>query len=246
MLEKTETPAEKKAELIKSVSKFSIKDLVSEEEFDSSLDRLAATLLFGTRWETPMISNPKMRRDLPMLDDMPLECKADDCEYARVCPILKAIQAHEKVKLIGTRCRVEKDLILKSFAAHVHELDIAPTASTDILNVASMVRLEVLLHRINWRMAIKGFMEPKVGAVIQKTGEIVWQDEPTMLFKHSADIGKQLSAIQSQLMASRKDRAALAGSKGATDFLTQLLSRRNAIEAESRDLDPDDSYIDED
>ena len=139
-------------------------------------------------------------------------------------------------------------MVLKAFTDHVQELDIAPTASTDILNVASMVRLEVLLHRINWRMALMGFMEKKVGAVIQKTGEVIWQEEPTLLFKHSADINKQLSAIYSQLLASRKDRAQLAGAKGATDFLSQLLSRRNALEAESRDLEvnPDDSYLDED
>lgn len=246
MIEKVETPAEKKAELIKSVSKFSITDLVGEEEFDSSLDRLAATLLFGTRWETPMLANPRMRRDLPMLEDMPMECKADECEYARLCPVMKAIQAHEKVKLIGTRCRVEKDLILKAFTDHVQELDVSPTASTDILNVASMVRLEVLLHRINWRMALTGFMEKKVGAYNQRTSEVVWVEEPTMLFKHSADIIKQLNAIQSQLLASRKDRASLAGAKGASDFLSGILSRRDAIEAESRDLEPDDSYIDED
>lgn len=212
---------------IELANKFDISAPATEEEFESSLDRLAAMLLFGTRWEAKLADSPRHRRNLPILGAIPLVCKGSECMFADVCEVLA--KHPEPELLVGTRCRVEKDLILRSFTGWVHELDISPTATTDILNVASLVRLEILLHRIDWRMAICGFMD-KIPVFNSKTGAVHHIYQPTQLLKYSDDINKQIKSIQGQLMASRKDRSNLVSDK-VNDFMSLVLQRKSNQES---------------
>ncbi len=212
-------------------------DPVTEDEFEDAVDVLAQFLLFGTKWESVILKDPKARRRVPIISDIPLICKADDCVYAKKCPILKGIKKqNDKLKLIGTECRADRLYAIQEFTAFVRDLQIDPEQTTDIINVASLVRLLIIKRRIDWQIAIDGIMDKEPGVVDPRTGQVYFRNVVHPLLKTSESITKQMQMLQKQLMADRQARAALASALGqrGSDVLKNLFSGNfDALEADN-------------
>lgn len=215
-----------KDEIKDIVSKLNYTDPVTETEFDDAMDIVAQFLLFGTKWESTVLNSPKIRRKLPILNDLPLVCKSEDCPYATRCPILKKMpNSSDRLKLVGTECRADRIYSIEQFAAFVKELQIDPEQTTDIINVASLVRLLILKRRIDWTLAIEGIMDKEPGVIDQRTGQVYFRNVVHPLLKVSESLEKQIAVIQKQLMADRQARAALASTYGkGSDVLKDLFS----------------------
>jgi len=225
-----------KEKISEIASQLNFTDPVSDTDFEDILDILAQYLLFGTKWESYALSNPKVRRTLPILFDMPLICKANDCPYAPKCPILKNIKkSADKVKLVGTECRADKIYAMEEFAAFAKDLQIDPAQTTDVINVAGLVRLLILKRRIDWTLAIEGIMDKEPGVIDQRTGQVYFRNVVHPLLKVSESLEKQLATLQKQLMADRQARAALMASIGkGADVLNDLFSGDiRALEADN-------------
>ena len=208
---------------------------INQTDFEDSIDTLAQYLLFGTKWETVINNNPKARRKVPIIGDVPLVCKADDCPYAAKCPILKEIKLPtDRLKLVGEECRADKIYAIEEFAAFVQDLQIDPEQTTDIINVASLIRLLILKRRIDWTLAIEGIMDKEPGVIDQRTGQVYIKKVVHPLFKVSESLEKQIAALQKQLMADRQARAALAATLGkGSDILKDLFSNSKILEADN-------------
>jgi len=225
-----------RVQVIEEASRFDIAAPVSEEEFDTALDYVAQVLLFDTRWEEKVASKPYSKANIMVLGSLPMICSGTACVYSSVCPILKAMTTNsQRMKLVGTKCRVEKEKALEAFSSWIHELDIAPEDTTDLLNLSLMIRNVITLHRIDWTIAMNGMYEQKVGGIVQKTGQVFYNKELSQLHKLAQDITKQQQSLHSQLVASRRDRVNLAASTGKSmsvlqKLMTQRLEAKQAAE----------------
>jgi hypothetical protein len=215
MLEKVDNKHNDLAEVYQN---FDLTDPCTEEEFDTTLNKVAKYLLFGTKWE-PQSSVKK----ISVINDLPMICKGFACPLAAKCPVLKGMAKSSVPKIIGTDCRAEKIYGLEQFAAFIRELDISPEQTTDILNVTALVRCLIIKRRTDWHIAIEGLLNDEIAVVNQRTGQHYDKKVVHPLFKESEKLEKQIHALQSQLMASRKDRANLAATVGKNaDILKKL------------------------
>jgi hypothetical protein len=224
--------SKEKDKITEVLDKLFYADPISDNDFEDQMDLLAQYLLFGTKWESIITKNPKLRRKVPILGDIPLVCKATDCPYATKCPVLKGIPVNaDKLKLVGTECRADKIYAVESFADFVKDLQIDPEQTTDIINVASIIRLLILKRRIDWTLAIEGIMDKEPGVIDQRTGQVYFRNVVHPLLKVSESLEKQIAVLQKQLMADRQARAALAASMGkGADILKELFSNPKMLE----------------
>lgn len=233
----------RKDEITSLAKTLNFRDPITEEEFESALDILVQFLLFGTKWENLVLENPKIRKKIPVINDMPLICKANDCEYASKCPILKHLKKdQDRAALIGTECRADKIFAIEQLTAFVKELQIEPDQTTDILNVANLIGKLIVKRRIDWQLAISGLTEREVSAIDQRTGQVYHKTSANPLFKVSEGLEKQITTLQKQLVADRQARTSLATTGKGVDILKQLFSgnfkalEESAIEAEFTDF----------
>lgn len=201
---------------------------LDEEEFDARLIQFLLGLLKGISPDSPWIAYLDKQTDFSNLEGLasvPMLCKADDCPYASVCPLMRSLKRDPEARkaLVGTECRVEKARIVKLFVQLVSDLKITPVQATDVLALTNLVRLYVLENRLIWDLGLYGMIESVPGVVAQRTGEVFYKREPNPAEKMLERIRKQIDSLNAQLLASRKDRAALANSMSKNPSLSKIL-----------------------
>lgn len=255
-------------ELAARVQTFDLAKPISEQEFDTALDWLFNFLLFDVKsWQGELIKDPQLRRDLPILESFPLYCKGrgrprdpenpDDrgepgCRYFKVCPVMRRLSEAEQDSLVGTPCRVDKHEGVRNFTAQVRELGITPDETSAIIQVAQLVRLLVLQRRIDWEFALNDIVYKEIATFNPQTGAPAYERRVNQLMKESRGIETQISRLQSQLLATRKDRAQIAqGLKqqdsGLRNLLMDAIRQDELREAQSQGLVEDAEFtVDDD
>lgn len=209
--------------LLEAVDSFDISKYMSDEEFEEGLITLAALLLFGTEYFPDRIRNKKILKKIPTLQDIPLLCKGDSCPYAPVCPVIRNLTSEQKKELEGKSCRDEQIYGIELFARLTKELSIEPEHTIDLMTATALVRDWILKRRYDRQIAIDGMMSEEPSVVDQRSGHVFWRDVVHPLHKLSETLDKQIKEKLSSLMASRKDRAALAAAMGKQDDLIRAL-----------------------
>lgn len=199
---------------------------VTDEEFDHEIVAILQDTLHETEWNDKLTSSRNFKR-LPGIAHIPLICKADECEFAAVCPIMRELKGdpHElekKEALRGTDCRVDRIESARIFSQWVRELQIKPGDTTDLLHVTSLVRLFILQRRVDWQLQMCGIMVDAVGGIMQKSERVIYQKVPNGLLKETKTIQDQINTLISQLNASRQDKIK---SKDGGDNFKLLLER---------------------
>lgn len=182
---------------------------VSEEEFDQYLVAVLQDALNMTTWSDRLTSSKNFQR-IPGLSHVPLICKADQCEFAEVCPIMRELNQdpkglEKKEALRGKNCRVDLIESAKLFSQWIRELEIRPQDTTDLLQVTSLVRYIILQRRVEWEIQMCGVMMESV-AGISNQGQVVTQKVPNALLKELQTIQNMINSLTSQLSASRQDK----------------------------------------
>lgn len=214
------------------------------EEFTNALEDLVSFLLFDIQvWQDYIVSSRKVLRKFPLLKDLPMVCKGVNCPYAEKCDILRgAKENNTEDSLIGTDCRNEQLYAVQLFTDLVTELNIKPDQSTDILIVTNLIRLMILKRRIDWDISTRGMIiQEPVAVTITK--EALFKKASHPLLKESEKIDRQINILFSQLVASRKDKIAVAAQLGRSrDVIADLFAGnfgededRNILEADFRE-----------
>lgn len=213
---------------------------ITESEFENLIDTLCMNFLLGTPWEATLIKDPKSRRHQMGLYAVPLLCKANNCPYAVVCPVLKELPADRWDKLINTRCRVETVLATRYFSEQVINLAIKPTDTSDLINVVDIVRYLLIKHRLDNELAIFGMTQELVDAVDPKHGDILsTKSEVSGVLAEMERVTKNIIKLQNTLLATRKDRLDVAKTANDSHLLAkqleQVLKKRKEREKELAD-----------
>lgn len=216
----------------------------NEVEFNKNLDLLLKYLLFETKWDSPTIRQSHLLDRIPHLQDLPLVCKAKECEYALKCPIMRKLNdRQQEATFIGTECRADKIFAVEQFVAFVKDLSIDPEQTTDVVDVANLIRLLILKRRIDWTLAVEGLTVNDPALIWQKDGTVHRRLEAHPLLRIGDGIEKQIQAAKKQLMAGRASRAEMAGmlGKSGVDILKDLWSGKLNVENDALPLKEDSS-----
>ena len=177
-----------------------------DEGFKEAIDSLCKGILSNLpEWADKIKFKSSPLRDMPLLDDIPMVCKGNECPFAAKCKVLKGItDPKELLSLIGTDCRVEQVLIPKLFLDYLHMLQIKPSDIGDILEVSNLISLIVQRRRIEMDIAIHSINERMIVGMQQ--GKPIIQRTNNPSFKLLESVNKQITVIEGQLATSRKDR----------------------------------------
>ncbi len=153
-----------------------------------------------------------------MYRTIPMVCSGDTCPMAANCPI------GDKDGYKDKKCPVETIEAFKTLAGYVRELGITPDNHTDIKHVINLVRLDIMLMRLDVEESIHGVIEEQVHSVVQNRGQVVSARVFSPASKAKLEIMTQQQKIWQGLNASREARNK--NKPGGTGDLSDLLSRR--------------------
>jgi len=214
-------------EITQNYYSFNIAAPATDEEFDDALGTVMQYLLFGSKWDPVAITDKRVLSKIPIIQDIPLRCEVRDCPYAAKCPLLRKARPQEEAGLMGTDCRADKLYAAELFSTLIQDLEVGPENTVDLINVASLVRLMVIQRRIDWAIALDGIELREVSAIDQRSGQAYLKLTSHPLLKEMERLQKQISVLQTQLMANRKERLNYAASIGkGGDLIKNLLTTK--------------------
>jgi hypothetical protein len=215
-LSTTLSAAEERALIEKKGREFDLTAPVSEEEFDDAIQALGSYLLFNTNWDISFSAG--LPKSLPVISSVPMLCKADDCPYHEICPVMKAIGNDWALKdsIRGTKCRVEKEFAVRAFASVATDLDVKPEQTIDLLNTANLIRLMVYRQRLDWDLSINGLSIDPV-TIIDSQDNVYREKKANPLLREIERVENLIDKAQKSLVASRKDRLSMAAALGKSE-----------------------------
>lgn len=215
------------------MSNLPIKD--SNHEFEEKVvDKMMDMLEHVNRSLTPQENSwsKDSTQVLPVLSTLPMICETDDCPYAPVCPVLRALanKEEEKKALYGQPCRVDFEEARLYFGMFVRSLEIKPDDAFDVLTVANLVRLHILRRRCDWELSVFGMSSDVIQSIHQASGKPYYKRSANEILREASEIDKKILLINSQLVASRKDKAQAAAQLVKNKGILDLLRGTRAVE----------------
>ncbi len=157
-----------------------------------------------------------------LYDSLPMLCKGQECPIASRCPV------SHRLDLLGTGCVLEVLQITKRMARYLRDLGLDDVTYTDVQSVIHLVRLDVLIFRIEQILAVEGMTVEEV--TVSSRGNITRQVGHPLL-EQLKYLMKEQRAVKDELMASRRARLEKRAkeSKIERDLVRLLSQFRNRI-----------------
>lgn len=152
----------------------------------------------------------------------PLRCKQQECQFASSC------EFSNDARFLDTRCIVEKVIAFQLFLSYVKELEVLPTAITDINMIGSLIKLHLNTRRLDLQQSEETMTEDIVtlsGKSITRTRQI------SVLSPEQRAIRQEISKIYDKLLISRESRMKkeIAEGKAEKDATSTIASLLKAI-----------------
>lgn len=157
-----------------------------------------------------------------LYSSIPMICKEDNCQYAEVCPLLKAGLCNQ-----GERCALEISLILTRYEAYKRELNIGDDDTVDLSLLKDLIDYEVQILRAENKMAIEGDFVKDVLTSISEGGDEIFQEQITQAAVYKDKIQVKRNRTLELLNSTRKDKSseAIAGSLDPSSYAARILEQ---------------------
>lgn len=152
---------------------------------------------------------------------IPMLCKAEECPYAAVCPLVDMGKAPK-----GERCPLEIAMILKRYEEYSNEFGIDEKNVVDMSLVKDLIDYDVQLFRAENKIAVQGDFVEDVVVTITDGGEVITNPQLSKATEYKDKIMNKRLKILELMNSTRKDKAGdkLTLSLDPSSYASQLMS----------------------
>lgn len=134
--------------------------------------------------------------------------KSSDNADSQTCPC-SFLYGNDPDVWKGHLCPGESVKAYQHFVRYVRELGIRETDHVDIGMVIDLIQLHIMEDRCTENLQIHGLFEDKAAVVAQKTGQVIYDRQPSSVIKVRADAQAARAKLLNSLMATREKRETL-------------------------------------
>lgn len=153
---------------------------------------------------------------------IPMLCKADECPYAAVCPLVDMGKAPE-----GERCPLEIAMILKKFEEYSEEFGIDENNVVDMGLVKTLIDYDIQEFRAENKIAVQGDFIEEVVVGVSESGEAHTAPQLSQATAYKDKIQTKKFKVLEMMNSTRKDKAGdkLQVNLDPSTYAAQLLSQ---------------------
>lgn len=133
---------------------------------------------------------------------IPMLCKAESCQYAKVCPLVEMGQAPE-----GERCPLEIAMILKRYEEYSDEFGVDDSNTVDMSLIKDLIDYDIQLFRAENKIAIQGDFVEDIVVDVTKSGEVITAPQLSQATQYKDKIMAKRFKILELMNSTRKDKA---------------------------------------
>lgn len=172
-----------------------------------------------------------------MYASVPMLCKAEECPYAKVCPLISMGKAPE-----GERCPIEIGMILTKYEDYADEFGIDEKNIVDMGFVKDLIDCDIQVFRAENKMAIDGDFIEEFTVTVTEAGEEINDIRLSKAVEYKDKILSKKHKILQLMNSTRKDKAGTVQSSvlDPSSYAAQLMqsfANQAPIEADYEEVD---------
>ena len=177
---------------------------------------------------------------------IPMLCKAEECPYADVCPLVEMAKAPK-----GERCPLEIAMILKKYEEYSEEFNIDESNVVDMGLVKDLIDYDIQLFRAENKIAVQGDFVEDVVVTVTEGGEVITNPQLSKATEYKDKVMTKRFKILELMNSTRKDKAgdkltiSLDPSSYASQLMSQVADQRKPGQIIDADYDEVDGGDDE-
>jgi hypothetical protein len=174
---------------------------------------------------------------------IPMLCKADECPYAAVCPLVEMGKAPK-----AERCPLEIAMILKKYEEYSREFGIDESNVVDMSLVKDLIVYDIQLFRAENKIAVQGDFVEDVVVTVTEGGEAITAPQLSKATEYKDKIMTKRFKILELMNSTRKDKAGdkMTISLDPSSYASQLMSQIASGMKPGQIIDMDDYEMLED
>lgn len=153
---------------------------------------------------------------------IPMLCKAEECPYATVCPLVDMGKAPK-----GERCPLEIAMILSKYEKYSDEFNIDESNVVDMGLVKDLIDYDIQAFRAENKIAVQGDFVEDVVVTVTEGGEVITNPQLSKATEYKDKIMNKRFKILELMNSTRKDKAGdkLSISLDPSSYASQLMSQ---------------------
>jgi len=153
---------------------------------------------------------------------IPMLCKANECPYAAVCPLVADGEAP-----LGERCPIEIAMIITKYEDYATEFQIDETNVVDMSLIKDLIDYDIQLMRAENKIAVQGDFVEDVVVSVSESGQEITAPRLSQATEYKDKIMNKRFKILELMNSTRKDKAGdkMTISLDPSSYASQLMSQ---------------------